>query len=146
MIIERALPSFHSRGADHMKVLSTTPLLAIARGLTMLFMVFTATFALDSINSSRSFPEMLPDFFMNLLPTFVLLVIFLLGLRREWIATVGYFGLALGYSFLAYQHTSWILVIAAPLFILGLLYFIAWMQHRKSLNPHKSGKVIHPKI
>ncbi len=113
-----------------MKAFGTTPLLAIARGLTILFMIFTATFALDSINESRSFPEILPDFVAHLTPTFVLLTIFLLAFRWEWIAAIGFCGIAAYYSYESISHPSWVLVIAVPLFILGLLYFFAWFQQR----------------
>ncbi len=123
-----------------MKVLSISPLGAIARGLTILFMVFTATFALDSINETRSLTEMMPDFFMHLLPTIVILAIFLLSFRWEWVATIGFCGLAIVYGAVSYKHPDWVLVIAAPLFVLGILYFIAWRQRKNSVKP------IHPQI
>ena len=113
-----------------MKLEGISPMLAIARGCTILFIIFVATFALDSINETRSFPEILPDLFMNLIPTFVLLVIFVLALQRELIATIGYCGIALYYTIGALQHPSWIIVVSTPLFILGLFYFFAWLQRR----------------
>ncbi len=114
-----------------MKILGVSPLLSITRGLNLLFIVFIATFALDSINSYRTMPDMIVDVGMNLIPAFLLISVFALSMWREWLGTVGYVLLALLYAAFNIQRLSWIAVIAFPLLILALLYFLCWSQRQK---------------
>jgi Zn-dependent protease with chaperone function len=61
----------------------------------------------------------------------ILLVVVGVSWRWEWVGGVVFTGLAFAYSYFARNHPSWILAIACPLLVVGILFFWSWLQHRE---------------
>jgi len=102
------------------------------RILGVLVSAFIGLFALDAFSDGRSFVEALPDFFIHLIPAFVLLALVGLSWRWEWIGGVAFMGLAALYALtMANGHLDWMLVISGPLLVVGALYLWSWRHHRE---------------
>jgi len=107
-------------------------LLWTPRILGILVSAFIGLFALDAFSDGRSFFEALPDFFIHLIPAFVLLALVGLSWRRQWIGGVAFMGLAALYALtMANGHLDWMLVISGPLLVVGALYLWSWRHHRE---------------
>jgi hypothetical protein len=98
-----------------------------SRILGILVSLFVAMFALDAFGGERPFVQALPDFFIHLIPAFVLLLIVAASWRREWIGGVSLLALALLYATtMARGHVDWMVAIALPLAIVGVLFLWSW--------------------
>jgi hypothetical protein len=67
------------------------------------------------------------DVFIHLIPALVVLALVVVSFRRPWVAGAAFIGLALAYAVTSHDRVDWILTIAGPLAILGLLFF--WSGH-----------------
>jgi hypothetical protein len=72
---------------------------------------------------------------MHVAPMLALLAVVALSWRWEWLGGIVFVGLALAYAYFARAHPSWVLAIAAPLFIVGVLFFWSWRHHGR-LHAH----------
>jgi hypothetical protein len=99
------------------------------RVLCIAFALFTSIFALDVFGEGRGFWETAGALFMHLIPTFLILIILAVSWRREWIGGVFYIGLAAVYI-IAFRdrplHWSALVLIAAPLVLMGALFLLNW--------------------
>jgi hypothetical protein len=113
---------------------SSRRLLAWApRILGIMVSLFVGLFALDAFTDGRPVMEAIPDFLIHLIPTLVLLLIVRVSWRREWIGGVSFLTLAAVYATtMARGHVDWMLVIALPLGVVGLLFLWSWriVSHR----------------
>jgi len=111
-----------------MKPLTARLLFWSPRVLALLFAVFIGLFALDVFDGRHGFWRTMAAFLMHLIPTGVLLLILALAWRWEWIGALLYPALGLFYlvSSLGRLHWSACVVIAGPLFVLGLLFLLSW--------------------
>lgn len=107
----------------------STWLIWAPRILGLAVAVFIGLFALDAFRPGRPPSEGIPDFVIHLLPAIVLLVVVALAWRRPWLGGVVFLLLALVYAISAPARPDWILAIAGPLMLVGLLFLWSWHQH-----------------
>lgn len=108
------------------------------RALCIVFVVLTSLFALDVFEESKSIGEIILNLLMHLIPTFILLVILVITWKREWIG--GILFIAFGFLYIInmwgkFPLTTYI-VIAGPLFIIGILFLLNW-KYRTDLRPSR---------
>ena len=106
-------------------------LLWVPRILGILVCLFLSLFALDAFSGGKPVVQALRDFVIHLSPMLVLLGVVALSWRWEWIGGMVFTALALRYGYVARQHVSWVLTVAGPLLIVGLLFLLSWSQHRR---------------
>ena len=102
----------------------------LARGFACAAAIFIGLFALDAFGQGRSFWAALPDFLIHLLPTWILLATVAAAWRRPWIGAVVFFSLAALYTASTLRRPDWVLVIAGPLLLVAVLYFLSWWLPR----------------
>jgi CHASE2 domain-containing sensor protein len=101
------------------------------RILGVLVCLFLSLFALDAFGGGNTFIQALPDFAIHVAPMLILLAVVGVSWRWEWVGGLVFTGLAATYAYFARNHIDWILVIAGPLLIVGILFFWSWLHHRK---------------
>jgi hypothetical protein len=103
----------------------------IPRLLGVLVSLFIGLFALDAFSAGKPFADAALDFLIHLLPALILLTVVALSWHREWLGALTFIGLALVYSTtMARGRLDWMLLIAAPLFIVGMLFLWSWLDRR----------------
>jgi len=101
------------------------------RILGVMVCLFLSIFALDAFESGKTFQQALPDFAIHITPMLVLLVVVLISWRWAWVGGVVFTSLAAVYVYFARNHISWILVIALPLLLVGILFLWSWFHQRR---------------
>jgi hypothetical protein len=108
------------------------------RVLCIAFAAFIAIFAMDVFQEGVPAWQVAVALLMHLLPTFVVLLVLALSWRREWAG--GALFIALGLLYLLWARNKpffgWdvVLLIAAPLFLVGVLFLLNW-RYRAQLRP-----------
>jgi hypothetical protein len=99
------------------------------RGLTILFILFLALFALDVFGEGYTFSETVVALFMHLIPNMILAIILIVAWKREWIGAVLFGGMGAFYLFWAWGkfHISAYFLISGPLFLVALLFLTGWV-------------------
>lgn len=103
---------------------------------------FISIFALDAFQPELTIWQQLGGFFMHLIPSFILLTIFLVAWKRELIGGIIFIALALIMSPVIYFHNyhmngsvwmslSIILLITFPFFLLGILFILDHKINRR---------------
>ena len=100
------------------------------RILGILVCLFLALFSLDAFGPGKSLAQAIADFAIHLTPALVLLAVVAVAWRWEWVGALVFTGGAVAYAYVARTHVSWIGVVAAPLLIVGILYFWSWISRR----------------
>ena len=95
---------------------------AIASGL------FLSAFALDAFAPGRPLTEAFPDLLLHLAPAAIVFTAVALAWRRDGVGAVVFVGLAVLYMLVARSRVDWILVIAGPLLVTGLLFLWNWAR------------------
>jgi hypothetical protein len=103
------------------------------RVLGILVCLFLSLFSLDAFGNGKTGVQALPDFAIHILPVLILFAVVGIAWRWEWVGGLVFTGLAVGYAYVARTHLSWIVIIAGPLFIVGILFFWSWL-HRIELR------------
>ena len=98
------------------------------RLLGALYAVFISLFALDVFSEGYTFTETVVGLSMHLLPTLAVVVVLLVAWRRELIGGVLFILLAsvFLYFFRGNNDIVAYLILAGPLFIIGLLFMAAY--------------------
>ena len=108
------------------------------RLLCILFATFLSIFAMDVFQEGMPAWQVGLALLMHLLPTFLVLLVLALSWRREWVGGALFTALGLLYLLWARDRPffGWgaALTIAAPLFLLGLLFLLNW-RYRAQLRP-----------
>ena len=108
------------------------------RTLSIVFAAFIAIFALDVFQKGVPAWQVALALLMHLLPSFLVLLVLALSWRREWVG--GALFITLGSLYLLWARNKpffgWgvVLSIAAPLFLVGVLFLLNW-RHRAQLRP-----------
>ncbi len=84
-----------------------------------------ATFSLDALSEG---PRAV---LLHLAPALFVMLAIGIAWQHEWIGAVVFAGLALAYAVMARRHIDWIVVIAIPLLIVGVLYHLAWLHTKR---------------
>ncbi len=112
------------------------------RILSIIFILFLAIFSLDIFDMKLGFWETILGLFMHNIPVFVLLVVLLISWKREIVGGI-VFTLA-GVLYVAimlinmlrnsfeWYMISWIITIAGPAFLIGILFIINWLKKRNN--------------
>lgn len=113
------------------------------RIISILAIGFITMFATDAFNSPETFTNQLKDFFIHLIPTFILLGILLLAWKKELWGGIVFAALGLGLAPFIYLHNfslnhsiltslSVILVINGPFILTGFLFILSHFTMKKN--------------
>ncbi len=94
------------------------------RILGIILVLFTALFALDTQRTGSTF-DFITNLYSHLLFPAVLLATLIAAWHREIIGIITYTALGILYTFMAYSHLSWVLVIAGPMFLCAALFALS---------------------
>jgi len=103
-----------------MNVSGRTLLVWAPRALGILAALFLATFAADSLGAGPG------ELILHLVPSLLLLAIVAAGWRRPLVGAAGFLLLAGLYVATTLQRPDWILSIAGPLLLVGVLFLLSW--------------------
>ena len=106
------------------------------RILAILFLVFLAMFSLDVIQPGLSTGEIIRGLLMHNIPVFVLGILLIIAWKHEIVGGIAFLLAGLLYSGLMiprainseapwYHALSWILTIAGPAFLVGILFLVS---------------------
>jgi hypothetical protein len=87
---------------------------------------FLGLFALDAFSDGRGLISTTVAFAMGLLPALVVLLTVVAGWKHEAFAAAVFTVLTVVYAVLARQHLSWVVLIASPLALVAVLFFLSW--------------------
>jgi len=112
---------------------NSTVILWIARALSVCFAAFISIFALDVFEGNKGFWETALELLIHLIPTYLVILILVLAWKKPLIGSVVYSILGLLYIIVAWGKFDWTAyaLIAGPLFVIGILYFIGWRQQKQ---------------
>jgi hypothetical protein len=110
------------------------------RVASILFILFLAMFSLDVFGQGYSFSETVVGLLMHNIPAFILLVVLLISWKHEIVGGIAFILAGLLYTAMIIMNAiqgsfewymlSWILTIAGPAFIVGILFIVNWIQKR----------------
>jgi hypothetical protein len=103
------------------------------RVLAILVAAFLSLFAADVFDEGAGLWETSVRLLVHLIPTWIVLALLFAAWRRAWIGAAVFPLLGALYLVLAWGRFHWsaYVVIAGPLFLLGLLYGAAWIHARR---------------
>ena len=112
------------------------------RILSILFLCFLAVFSLDVISPDLSLGQIVLGLFMHNIPVFILLIVLLISWKYEIVGGVVF--ILAGALYVAmilinifrnsfeWYMLLWILMIAGPAFLVGILFIINWLKKRNA--------------
>ncbi len=112
------------------------------RILSIIFICFLALFSLDVISPELSFWQIVIGLFMHNIPVFILLAVLLISWKHEIVGGVVF--ILAGALYVAmilmnilinsfeWYMVSWILTIAGPAFLIGILFIINWLKKQNN--------------
>lgn len=101
------------------------------RLLGIVVSLFIGLFALDAFGPGKPLADALLDFAIHLLPALILLTLVAVSWRREWIGAFTFTALAVVYATtMSRGRLDWMLLIAGPLLLVGMLFLASWFNHR----------------
>lgn len=115
----------------HMK--NTRIIYWLPRILSIAFILFLSLFALDIFGEYRGWEAVL-GFLIHLLPSLILLGVVLVAWKHDLVGTVVFLAAAVFYVFAAGfdRPWSWYAGISGPAALVGILFFLSWLQKRKN--------------
>ena len=112
------------------------------RILSIIFICFLALFSLDVISPELSFWQIVVGLFMHNIPVFILLIVLLISWKHEIVGGVVFILAGTLYVVMMLMNilrnsfewymASWILTIAGPAFLIGILFIINWLKKRNN--------------
>jgi hypothetical protein len=110
------------------KILYWTP-----RILTIVFILFLGLFALDAFEGEQSLIKKLGGFLIHLIPNFVMILILIVAWKQEWVGTIAYIIVGIAYIIMFWGRFPVVtyLTISGPLFLIGILFWLNWMNRKK---------------
>ncbi|MDP2966868.1 MAG: hypothetical protein Q8N87_00380 [bacterium] len=112
------------------------------RILSIIFICFLALFSLDVISPELSFWQIVIGLFMHNIPVFILLAVLLISWKHEIVGGIAFTLAGLLYVVMILMNilrnsfewymVSWILTIAGPAFLIGILFIINWLKKRNN--------------
>jgi len=108
------------------------------RILSIIFILFLAMFSLDVFETGLSFWETILGLFMHNIPVFILLAILLISWKHEIVGGIAFTLAGISYIIMIMANAlrnsfewymiSYSLIIAAPAFLIGILFMINWYR------------------
>ena len=89
----------------------------------VLFCLFISLFALDVFGEAEGFGAVLVAFIIHLVPTYIVVIALVIAWKRELVGAIVFACLSIGFMFMS-RGSGW--VIAAPLMLLSVLFFVDW--------------------
>jgi hypothetical protein len=112
------------------------------RILSIIFICFLALFSLDVISPELSFWQIAVGLFMHNIPVFILLAFLIISWKREIVGGVAFISAGILYIVMILMNilrnsfewymVSWILTIAGPAFLIGILFIINWRKRQNN--------------
>jgi hypothetical protein len=111
-------------------------LLWAPRILGVVFALFLSLFAFDVFGMGGGFWEKIGAFLLHLIPTALVLVAAALGWRWQWAGGLLFVALSGLYIVATYEraHWSWYILVAGPLFVIGILFLAGWVVRTRSFQ------------
>jgi hypothetical protein len=106
-------------------------LLWTPRVLAILVTLFITMFVVDVFSAAQGFWRTLAAFLIHCVPTFLILLALALAWRRAWVGGLAYIVLGVAYILTTPGRPSWWLIIAGPLFLVGVLFLASWFYRRE---------------
>lgn len=112
------------------------------RLLGLAFVGFLSIFALDVFAEYSGWGAIVP-LLTHLIPSFILLSAIVSAWVYEWVGTVIFLGFSIFYvSTVGFdQPVSWYIAITLPSAIVGILFFIGWIQKKKREEEHPPSSI-----
>ena len=118
-----------------MTQLSKRALFWTPRALSIAFIAFVGSFALDVFGEGRDFSGTMLALVIHLIPALVLTAILVLAWRWEWIGAALYAAAGALYVVTVFRgrispgvKLTWILTIAGPAFLLAIMFLAGWLK------------------
>ena len=89
--------------------------------------LFVALFALDAFGDGAV------SIAMHILPSLLILAVVAIGWKHPWVAAAAFIALAVYYA-ASVRRMDWILVVATPLLIVGLLFVVSGMLYKRPMS------------
>jgi hypothetical protein len=112
------------------------------RILSIIFILFLAMFSLDVFDMKLGFWETVLGLFMHNIPVFVLSIVLLISWKHEIVGGITFILAGTLYVVMILMNVlrnsfewymvSWILTIAGPAFLIGILFIINWLKKQNN--------------
>lgn len=101
-----------------------------ARVLGIAFALFISIFAMDVFSANDDFRDTLPALYLHLIPALIVMLFVIISWKRELIGGIFFTLLGILYIILEWGKFDWpaYVLIAGPMLILGILYFVGWNE------------------
>jgi len=105
-----------------------------------LFIAFLALFSLDIFGNNYTFWEAVVGLLMHNIPVFILAILLWISWKREWIGAITFILFGIWYVSMntinaleefQWYYLAWIVQIAGPAFLIGILFWINWKRRKK---------------
>lgn len=108
------------------------------RTLSIIFILFLAMFSLDVLGTGLGFWETILGLFMHNIPALILLIVLLISWKHEIVGGIAFILAGVLYVMIMLMNKnpfewymlSYLLIIAAPAFLIGILFIINWRRKR----------------
>ncbi|MBI5836402.1 MAG: hypothetical protein HZB25_04070 [Candidatus Eisenbacteria bacterium] len=111
------------------------------RGLCIALAMFLGLFGIDVFQGSAPLATKLLGFVIHLLPTWIILAMLAVAWRWEWVGGAILLALSAAYAVWAHDHPNWILLIAGPAVLVGVLFLVGWFL-REEIRGHSRRKAV----
>lgn len=113
------------------------------RILTIAFILFLGLFALDVFEGEESLIKKLGGFIIHLIPNLVLILILIVAWKHEWVGTIAFVVAGIVYIIMFWGKfpVATYLIISGPLFLIGIMFWLNWMD-RKKTSPKKESNAM----
>lgn len=100
------------------------------RVLSILFIIFLSLFALDVFDAGLGFWQTIVALLIHLIPSAVLAGILAVSWRWEWVGGILFSAAGAAYLWMTWGRFPWYVYVfmSGPLFLVGVLFLIAWFQ------------------
>ena len=113
------------------------------RILCIIAILFLSLFALDSFGTGKSVLQQLGDFFMHMLPMFLLIVLLILAWKKELIGGIIFIAVGLCFTPWIYKHNygmnhsiwlslSAVLMVTFPFILVGILFVLSYFKQKRN--------------
>jgi hypothetical protein len=107
------------------------------RVLGIMMVLFLALFSLDVFELASSPMDLIKGLLVHNIPSFLLILVLVICWHREWLGAILFPLLGVAYSLSNLSmHWSVYVVIAGPLFLIGLLFLLSWNMKRRQILTH----------
>jgi len=118
----------------------------LPRIICIMAILFVSIFAADAFAPGLTIWQQLADFFMHLIPSFVLLAILIVAWKREFIGGIIFTVIGLGLSTFIFEHNrnvnhfsfgesiGVVLMINFPFVVVGILFIMSHFMKKKNLQ------------